>query len=239
MEQTRGLNRDTLKYLAIFAMLLDHIAWYLLESSSPWAQAFHVAGRVTAPLMCFFLAQGYVYTRSVRRYLGRLTVFAVLSQIPWYLLHPTRGWLTFNFLFTLTLSLLAIHAWESIKNVPLRFLAVAACVAASWYCDWHVCAPLWCLLFYVFRGDKGKQLLSFTGVALYYIEEAVRARLNVGYTLHGALRSAAFTLGVFLAVPLLLSYNGSKGRFAGSKWVFYWFYPVHLAVLAILQRILK
>ena len=239
MERTRDLNRDAIKHLAIIAMLLDHIAWYLLEFSSPWAQAFHVAGRVTAPVMCFFLAQGYVYTRSVPRYLGRLFAFALLSQIPWYLLHPNKGWLTFNFLFTLALSLLAIHAWETVKALPLRLLAVAVCVAASYYCDWHIYAPLWCLLFYVFRGDKGKQLLSFSGVALCYIEESVRARLNAGYTLRAALRSAAFTLGVFLAVPLLLSYSGRKGRFAWSKWVFYWFYPAHLAVLAILQRILK
>lgn len=239
MEQTRGLNRDILKYLAILAMLLDHIAWYLMEFSSPWAQAFHIVGRITAPLMCFFLAQGYVYTRSLPRYLGRLAVFAALSQIPWYLLHPAKGWLTFNFLFTLALSLLAIHAWETVKSLPLRLLAVAACVAASWYCDWHVYAPVWCLLFYVFRDDRGKQLLSFTGVALLYMEETVRARLNAGFSLHTALRTSAFTLGVFLAVPLLLSHNGRKGRIGWSKWVFYWFYPAHLAVLAVLQRVLK
>lgn len=239
MERTHGCSRDTLKYLAIAAMLLDHIAWYLLEFSSPWAQAFHVVGRVTAPVMCFFLAQGYVYTRSVPRYLGRLLCFAALSQIPWYFLHPSKGWLTFNFLFTLALSLLAIHAWERIGNLPLRLLAVAACVAASYYCDWHIYAPLWCLLFYLFRKDKGKQLLAFSGVALFYIEETVRTRLNAGFSLHTALRTSAFTLGVFLAIPLLQLYNDRKGRFAWSKWVFYWFYPVHLAVLAILQRVLK
>ena len=239
MEQTRGLSRDTIIYVAILAMLLDHVAWYLLEFSSPWAQAFHVVGRVTAPVMCFFLAQGYVYTRSVPRYLGRLLLFAALSQIPWYLLHQGKGWLTFNFLFTLALSLLAIHAWETVGSTPLRLLAVAACVAAGYYCDWHFYAPLWCLLFYVFREDRAKQLLSFCGVALLYMEETVRGRLNAGFSIHTSLRTSAFTLGVFLAIPLLLSYHNRKGRFGWSKWVFYWFYPAHLAVLAILQRILK
>ena len=231
MTVTAKMNRDTLKYIAVFAMLLDHIAWYLLEFSSPWAQAFHVVGRVTAPVMCFFLAQGYVYTRSLPRYLGRLLLFAALSQIPWYLLHQSKGWLTFNFLFTLVFSLLAIHAWEKIENVPLRLLAVAACVAASYYCDWHIYAPLWCLLFYIFREDRGRQLLSFTGVALFYIEETVRAHLTAGRGLPGSLRSAAFTLGVFLAIPLLCCYNNRKGRFAWSKWVFYVFYPAHLLVI--------
>ena len=51
MEQRRGLNRDAIKYLAIAAMLLDHIAWYLLPFSSPTAQVFNVFGRITAPVM--------------------------------------------------------------------------------------------------------------------------------------------------------------------------------------------
>ena len=231
MNERGKLSRDMLKYIAIFAMLLDHIAWYLLPFSSPWAQTFHVVGRVTAPVMCFFLAQGYCYTRSLPRYFARLLLFAALAQVPWYLLHPSKGWLTFNFLFTLALSLLAIHAWETVENVPLRLLAVAACVAASYYCDWHFYAPLWCLLFYIFRKDKGKQLLAFTGVALFYIEETVRARLDAGFTLHTSLRTAAFTLGVFLAIPLLLLCNNKKGKYQWSKWVFYLFYPVHLLVI--------
>ena len=235
MNETGRVNRDALKYIAVFAMLLDHIAWHLLAFSSPWAQAFHVVGRVTAPIMCFFLAQGYVYTRSLPRYLGRLVLFAALAQVPWYLLHPDKGWLTFNFLFTLALSLLAIHAWEKIENVPLRLLAVAACIAASYYCDWHFFAPLWCLLFYVFRKDKSKQLLSFTGVALVYIEEMVRAWLIAGHGLTASLRGSAFTFGVFLAIPLLLSCNNRKGRFAWSKWVFYVFYPAHLLVIWLVK----
>ena len=239
MEQRRELNRDALKYIAITAMLLDHIAWYLLPFGSPAAQAFHLVGRITAPVMCFFLAQGYVYTRSLSRYLARLCLFAAISQIPWYFLHRGTDKPSFNFLLTLVFCLLAIHAWENLQNVPLRLLAVGACVAATWYCDWHIYAPLWCLCFYVFRSDRGKQLLSFVLVALVYIEEAVRTRMAVGYGTIGSLRGAAFTLGVFLAIPLLLLYHGKKGRFAWSKWVFYVFYPLHLAVIAVIAAFLK
>ena len=234
MNETGKLNRDALKYIALFAMLLDHIAWYLLSFSSPWAQAFHVVGRITAPIMCFFLAQGYRYTRSLPRYFGRLLFFAALAQVPWFFLHG-RNWLSLNFLFTLALSLLAIHAWEKLPNLPLRLLAVAACVAASHWCDWHYYAPLWCLLFYIFREDRNKQLLAFSSVAFIYIEEALRVRLNAGYGLTGSLRSAAFTLGVFLAIPLLLLCNNRKGRFSWSKWVFYLFYPAHLLVIWLVK----
>jgi len=239
MEQRRGLNRDAIKYLAIAAMLLDHIAWYLLPFSSPTAQVFHVFGRITAPVMCYFAAQGYVYTRSLGRYLGRLAVFAALAQVPWFFLHRTSGKPSFNFLLTLVFCLLAIHAWEKIDSVPLRVLAVAACVAATWYCDWHIYAPLWCLGFYLFRSDRAKQLLSFSLIALFYIGEAVHTRLAAGYGTVGSLKGAAFTLGVFLAIPLLLLYNEKKGHFAWSKWVFYVFYPLHLAVIAEIVALLQ
>ena len=239
MEQRHGLNRDMLKYMAITAMLLDHIAWYLLPFGTPAAQTFHVVGRITAPVMCYFAAQGYVYTRSLPRYLGRLLIFAAISQAPWYFLHRDSQTPSFNFLLTLVFCLLTIHAWESIENLPLRVLAVVACTAATWYCDWHIYAPLWCLFFYVFRGDRGKQLLSFTLVALFYIEEAIRTRMAAGYGTLGALKGAAFTLGVFLAIPLFLLYNEKKGRFSWSKWVFYVFYPLHLAVIAILVALIR
>ena len=108
MNQRRGLNRNELKYLAITAMLLDHIAWYLLPFASPTAQIFHVVGRITAPLMCYFAAQGYRYTRSLPRYLGRLALFAAVSQVPWYFLHRAGGKQSFNFLFTLVFCLLLL-----------------------------------------------------------------------------------------------------------------------------------
>ena len=239
MEQRHGLNRDMLKYMAITAMLLDHIAWYLLPFGTPAAQTFHVVGRITAPVMCFFAAQGYVYTRSLPRYLGRLLIFAAISQAPWYFLHRDSQTPSFNFLLTLVFCLLTIHAWERIENLPLRVLAVVACTAATWYCDWHFYAPLWCLFFHLFRNDRAKQLLSFTLVALVYIEEAVRARLAAGYGAIGSLKGAAFTLDVFLAIPLFLLYNEKKGRFAWSKWVFYVFYPLHLAVIAGIVALIR
>ena len=239
MEPRKGLNRDVLKYIAVVAMLLDHIAWYLLPFSSPAAQVFHIVGRITAPLMCYFAAQGYVYTRSLPRYIGRLLIFAAIAQVPWYFLHRDAGTPSFNFLLTLVLCLLTVHAWETIKPVPLRLLAAAACVAATCWCDWHFYAPLWCLGFHVFRNDRAKQLLSFVLVALVYIEESVHARLTAGYGTIGSLKGAAFTLGVFLAIPLFLLYNEKKGRFGWSKWVFYVFYPLHLAVIAILVALVK
>ena len=54
-----GLNRTQLKFIAICAMVCDHTAWGFVEFWSPLGQILHVIGRLTIPIMCFFVAEGY------------------------------------------------------------------------------------------------------------------------------------------------------------------------------------
>ena len=43
--------------------------------------------------------------------------------------------------------------------------------------------------------------------------------------------------GVFLVIPLLLCYSGRRGRQSRLfKWAFYWFYPVHLWIIYLVQQ---
>ena len=81
----RILNRDVIKYIAMFTMLLNHISHMFLAEGSMTAFVFEYAGYFTAPTMCYFLVEGYAYTRSKKRYGLRLLAFALLSQIPYML----------------------------------------------------------------------------------------------------------------------------------------------------------
>ncbi|MDE5858902.1 MAG: conjugal transfer protein TraX, partial [Oscillospiraceae bacterium] len=80
--ENHGLSANTLKYIAIVAMLIDHIAWCFVDTYSFWGQIMHIIGRITAPIMCYFIAEGYHYTRDVKKYLLRLGVFAIISWFP-------------------------------------------------------------------------------------------------------------------------------------------------------------
>lgn len=80
--EKRGLSANTLKYIAIAAMLIDHIAWCFVDTYSVLGQIMHVIGRLTAPIMCYFIAEGYYYTRNVKKYLLRLGLFALISWAP-------------------------------------------------------------------------------------------------------------------------------------------------------------
>ena len=76
------LDANMLKLIAILAMTADHLAWLLCPgySTVPIALFLHVIGRLTCPIMCYFIAEGYHYTRSVRRYAARLFIFAFISH---------------------------------------------------------------------------------------------------------------------------------------------------------------
>ena len=78
----RGLTGDALKLLAILAMTLDHIAWLLFPGYPAQAMplAMHIIGRLTCPIMCYFIAEGYHYTRNFRRYALRLFLLAIVSH---------------------------------------------------------------------------------------------------------------------------------------------------------------
>ena len=77
-----SLNRNQLKYLVTLAMLIDHIAWAFVPTLSLPGQLMHFIGRLTGPTMAFFLAEGYIHTRDVKRYALRLLLFSLLSWPP-------------------------------------------------------------------------------------------------------------------------------------------------------------
>ena len=72
------LNRDTIKYLAILAMLLNHIANLFLTPGTLLCEIFLDIGYFTAITMCYFLVEGFHFTHSKRKYGQRLLLFAIL-----------------------------------------------------------------------------------------------------------------------------------------------------------------
>lgn len=233
----KGLSADAIKYIAIFAMLLDHIAWFFLDFSSPLAQVFHTFGRITAPVMCFFIAEGYHYTRNVKRYALRLFVFALISQLPWYLIHDNFWSLSFNMIFTLLLGLISILAVDKIESKTLSVLIVILACLLSNYCDWSITAVLWCVLFYKFRDSKKKNIIAFSAVTVYTFAANIMQNMSAGWNLNHSVKNSLFVLGIFLSPILLLNYNGEKGKFKYSKWVFYVFYPLHLLVMGLILKL--
>ena len=231
-------SADALKYIAIFTMTLDHVAWFFLPFEGATAQLFHFLGRLTAPIMCYFIAEGYTHTRSVSKFAARVLTFGALSQIPWWMLHGNKISLSFNMLFTLFLCLMAVLIWDKAENKLLALICVFALVYLSNWCDWHIYAVLWTLCFFVFKESKGKMCLSFLAVWIWCFSENLMNTCYLYGDMAKAIPLALYPVGSLFALPLIFMYNGKKGKFRWSKQVFYWYYPVHLLIIAILNEVI-
>ena len=89
---------SALKIIAVLSMVTDHCANYLLDGNT-WAyEVMRCFGRVAFPVFAFLVAEGFAHTRNRMRYFLSLLLFAVISEVPWYLLNGMDG--THNVMFT-------------------------------------------------------------------------------------------------------------------------------------------
>ncbi|HIV11324.1 MAG TPA: hypothetical protein IAD28_06510 [Candidatus Faeciplasma avium] len=242
------LNRAQLKYIVAIAMVLDHVAWMFVPLMSVEGQLLHLVGRLTAPTMAFFIAEGYHYTKSFEKYALRLGLFALISwpafvfyEFQQFIISFSDGWVSViwqqSVIFTFLLGLLAIRLWdEKSLGVLTRVLGVGALCVISLLGDWPVAGVLWCLVFHIFRESPFKKWTAFCIVG------AAEVVLITIYTMSYGMpwQSQLCQLGIF-AVPILIGvfYNGKPGgRGAFSKWFFYIFYPLHIVIIAIIFRVM-
>ncbi len=228
------MNRKILKYIAVIAMIIDHCALVFVGMGKPLGIAMRVVGRLTAPIMCYFVAKGYVYTSSKKRYGKRLFVFALISQIPFIYLVAGYFWvMKLNMIATLFLCFMILLCLGKIANIPLKVICILGLATLCHYCDWGTMAPLWVLIFYLFRDDKQKMAIFYLISCAFWTVRCCSVAVSGGHEWYSALWQA----GSIMALPLLCSYNGESGkRSKFSKWFFYWFYPVHLLILGIIYR---
>ena len=241
MKARSGISAAGLKWIAIFAMIIDHVAWKL-SAPTPVIFTMHLVGRFTMPIMCFFIAEGFRHTRSRGRYALRLLVFALVSQIPYNYcffgdpFHFEMGPEYFNVLFCLLLGLCALWAVKSELKPGARIALAALCLLASALCDWPMFGVLFVLAFGLNSGSFKRQALWFSLAAAVFI-----IALNVYNFLMGE-EMRFYAIGLFLPLLPLALYNGKKSgaparawKTAASKWLFYVIYPLHLAALGFLH----
>lgn len=240
-----GLSSEALKIIAIVAMFIDHAA-FLISSDyySPLAACMHFIGRITGPLMFFFIAEGYRYTRNVGRYVRRLAVFALISYFPYVLFVnnglPTslNGWLKLNVIYTLLLGLLALRARHEIKNPVISFCLVGLCLLASVFGDWSYIGVIAILLFDLLQGSLKNQRIGFCLIVLLCCVMPQIGDVLTGYVQEDQIMTSlifvGISLGMLLPMLLLGRYNGKRGR--GGKWLFYIFYPAHLVLLFFIAK---
>ena len=98
LTEKKPLSSNAIKLIAIAAMTVDHIAWAVFPG---YPKEFlpllmHIIGRITCPIMCYCIAEGYHYTRNIRKYTARLFIFALISHFCYiYFSHDFIDWHSF------------------------------------------------------------------------------------------------------------------------------------------------
>ena len=165
------MNRDTIKYIAMFTMLLNHIANVFLTPGTLLFEVLVDVGYFTAITMCYFLVEGYHYTRSKEKYGKRLLLFAVVSQIPFNLAFTENGVIQYtgmNMIFTLFLCFLILYVREKVPAGGRQTACIWGLVALSLFSDWALLAPIFTIWFADAAGSvsgAGKSATEQTGGA--------------------------------------------------------------------------
>ena len=78
----KKLNSNHIKLIAIIAMTIDHIADLLYPGmpNNIISNIMHIIGRITAPIMFFFICEGFYYTKDLKKYITRLFIFSLISH---------------------------------------------------------------------------------------------------------------------------------------------------------------
>mgnify|MGYP002646198564 CR=1 FL=1 len=256
MKERKGISGSTLKIIAIITMLIDHIgagvlgrllvvrgmneaadlnAWIDANSTLVITyQMMRFVGRLAFPIFCFLLIEGFEHTHDVKKYALRLLSFCLVSEIPFDLLFNGKilesGYQ--NVFFTLFLGLVCLTGLEAVSQrnrnldrkekakgllLQIGIIAIVSCAAELLKCDYGAQGIIFIAGFYIFRKSHVLQVVMF--LVLYM---ATTGNQPPTYTM--------------IAAFLLLLYNGKRGKWK-AKYLFYWFYPIHIFVLYVIAQL--
>lgn len=222
-----------LKIIAVISMFLDHVRYAIPMTAIPITEYL---GRLAFPIFSFVISEGFVHTHSKTKYMLRMLIFAIVSQIPFNLfahklVHSAS---TLNIMFTFEYALIGLYIYEFFKNqkeFPKFFKWCSVIISLSTILfvvylvhpdySWYGVCCVW--IFYLFKNKKILTTFSYIFLTLiYYASKKIAFDEN-------------YLIILFSILPIIfvLMYNGKKGK--SFKYFFYFFYPVHMMILYLIN----
>lgn len=194
--------------------------------------------------MCYFIAEGYHYTRNINKYTFRLFAFAFVSHFAYIFASNDfvdfKSFIPFyygNFLNQTSvmwslawgLVMLRIADCKRIKSIYKVSLVILICIITL-PSDWSCIAALCIMAIGTNRGDFRKQMSWM----IFYV-----ALYSLVYFFAIDKAYGILQMGVVLSIPVIAMYNGKRGKNPKinkfMKWFFYIFYPLHLFVIGLIN----
>lgn len=224
------MNSFVLKIIACICMLCDHVGDAIFGRLT----FLNYIGRFSFIIFAFQIVQGYVHTRNIKKYITRLSFFALISQLP-YMLFYYNVFNTFaiNVIFTLLFGLFTILIYDKYN----KFVGISSCflfgvIAEVCKFDYGFFGVFIIFIFYALRNKKVIMSFIFILSTIFkYFLSILKYGIPSSYIFLGNPYSLCMYFTCLSIIPILL-YNGKKGK--DAKYLFYIFYPVHLLILALL-----
>ncbi len=219
-----GLSNNFIKIIAIISMTIDHIGLILLNDFTP----FRIIGRLAFPIFAYFISEGCFFTKNKKKYFAQVFLVGSISQIVYLI--ATGDWYL-NILLTFSFSILIICAYIKFRKEEIRnfyfvgillsvFIIVNFLETYGIYFDYGFIGIITPLIIFI-APTKEKKII-YTAIMLILLS----INLQGNYVQYFSLFS----------LPILFLYNGKRGKY-NLKAFFYLFYPIHLAVLYLINLV--
>ena len=240
------LTAAVLHIIAMTLMLMDHL-WATLLPAKEWLTC---AGRVAFPIFAFRAVEGYFHTRSFKKYILRMLLFAVLSEIPFDLMYGGTWFYPVhqNVLWTFLLSLLGVWLMEQVRKKGKTWMYLLVCVLVvlaglvlGTLCmvDYYGAGVLTVFVFYFLHGRKWWCFLGQLA-ALYWLNVELLGGLMYPVQLFGMeFELCQQGLALLALIPIWL-YRGRQGYHSKPfQYLCYAFYPVHMLLLVVVLNFIN
>ena len=240
------LSAAALHILAMTFMLMDHL-WATLLPAQEWLTC---VGRIAFPIFAFMAVEGYFHTHNLKKYLLRMLIFAVISEVPFDLMYGGTWFYPVhqNVIWTLMMGLAGIHLMETVRKKKSTFvyILVSAIVVILGgllgtlsMVDYYGIGVLTVFIFYFFRGRKWWCLLGQM-LALYWVNVELLGGLMYPIRLFGMeFELCQQGLALLALLPIWL-YRGRQGYHSKPFQYFcYAFYPMHMLVVVLVLNFIN
>ena len=240
------ISTAALHIIAMLFMLMDHL-WATLLPAKEWLTC---AGRVAFPIFAFMAVEGYFHTRSFKKYILRMLLFAVLSEIPFDLMYGGTWFYPVhqNVLWTFLLGLLGVWLMEQVRKKGKTWMYLLVCVLVvpaglvlGTLCmvDYYGVGVLTVFVFYFLHGRKWWCFLGQLA-ALYWLNVELLGGLMYPVQLFGMeFELCQQGLALLALIPIWL-YHGRQGYHSKPfQYLCYAFYPVHMLLLVVVLNFIN
>ena len=224
-----------LKIIALVAMLADHLQMAFPDIFPFW---FRGIGRLAWPIFAYLLAEGFRHTKAREKFLMRLLAFGVISEMPYDIVmgNGIDFFADTNIFYTLFLGGMAICVCERLKEkygwqtiAVMAAILPTAILAEILIADYGGMGVLFIFAMYAIQ-PKTPRLVAFGAFAL---SQFIPLAIEYSRGIEIAQKYLLLIPFAISTVPLIAMYNGQRGK--GAKWLFYWAYPAHLIMLAVIS----